>query len=501
MGKCRDGNTQTVNQKRLGGARAVLFVYAMQGLENMAYISNAVSLVTYFYGYMNFSLMKSATTLTNWLGSSFLLVLFGGFISDTYLSRFRATVLFGCIELVGYTLLTVQAHSTLLRPFPCKDVAPGSQCEAADYGQVAVLLSGLYLVALGTGGVKAGLPSLGADQFDEKDPKETGVDMVCKANGKRTKKMAAREKNKGLIPFYGKFLITFLDRAAIMINAHSSHSLNMTGSWYLCTVTQVEETKILIRMLPIIISTIFMNTCLAQLQTFSVQQSTTMDTGILGFHVPGPSLPVIPMVIMAIMVPIYDGVFVPLARKFTGIPRGVQSLQRIGVGLVLSAISMAIAGIMETRRKSVAVEHNMVDSLDPLPMSIFWLGFQYAIFGAADMFTLVGLLEFFYAESSAGMKSLSTAISWSSMAFGYYLSSLVVEVVNKVSGGWLASNNLNRDELNYFYRLLSGLSVLNFGFYLLCASWYRYKKVEEVKQIGGNDFEGKVNVEIGKVNG
>ncbi|KAF9610862.1 hypothetical protein IFM89_025324 [Coptis chinensis] len=254
-------------------------------------------------------------------------------------------------------------------------------------------------------------------------------------------------------------------------------------------------------MLPIIISTIFMNTCLAQLQTFSVQQSTTMDTGILGFHVPGPSLPVIPMVIMAIMVPIYDRVFVPLARKFTGIPRGVQSLQRIGVGLVLSAISMAIAGIMETRRKSVAVEHNMVDSLDPLPMSIFWLGFQYAIFGAADMFTLVGLLEFFYAESSAGMKSLSTAISWSSMAFGYYLSSLVVEVVNKVSGGWLASNNLNRDELNYFYRLLSGLSVLNFGFYLLCASWYRYKKVEEVKQIGGNDFEGKVNVEIGKVNG
>ncbi|KAF9610863.1 hypothetical protein IFM89_025325 [Coptis chinensis] len=116
MGKCRDGNTQTVNQKRLGGARAVLFVYAMQGLENMAYISNA-----------------------------------------------------------GYTLLTVQAHSTLLRPFPCKDVAPGSQCEAADYGQVAVLLSGLYLVALGTGGVKAGLPSLGADQFDEKDPKETGL--------------------------------------------------------------------------------------------------------------------------------------------------------------------------------------------------------------------------------------------------------------------------------------------------------------------------------------
>lgn len=97
------------------------------------------------------------------------------------------------------------------------------------------------------------------------------------------------------------------------------------------------------------------------------------------------------------------------------------------------------------------------------------------------MFTVIGLLEFFYAESSAGMKSLGTAISWCSIAFGYFLSSVVVEVVNKVSGGWLASNNLNRDKLNYFYWLLSVLSVVNLGIYVMCASWYKYKKVE-VKQ-------------------
>ncbi|CAI0465363.1 unnamed protein product [Linum tenue] len=96
------------------------------------------------------------------------------------------------------------------------------------------------------------------------------------------------------------------------------------------------------------------------------------------------------------------------------------------------------------------------------------------------MFTLVGLLEFFYSESSAGMKALSTAISWTSLAFGYFLSTVVVEVVNKVSGGWLESNNLNRDKLNYFYWLLSALSVVNLGAYLLCASWYRYKEVEVV---------------------
>lgn len=259
---------------------------------------------------------------------------------------------------------------------------------------------------------------------------------------------------------------------------HEASTSNTHGPWKLCTVTQVEETKIVVRMLPIILSTVFMNTCFAQLQTFTIQQSTTLDRKIHKFEVPGASIPAIPLLFMFVLIPIYDRVFIPIARKFTGIPTGIRQLQRIGVGLVLSALSMAVAAVVEKHRKSVAIKHNMVESATPLPMSVFWLGYQYAIFGLADMFTLVGLLDFFYSESSSSMKALSTAISWSSLAIGYYTSSIVVSIVNKVSGGWLANNNLNKDKLDYFYWLLAGLSVLNFGFYLLCASWYKYKKVD-----------------------
>ncbi|XP_054818531.1 protein NRT1/ PTR FAMILY 4.5-like isoform X2 [Prosopis cineraria] len=534
----------------------------MEGLENMAFIAMAVSLVTYFFGYMNFNLTKSATTVTNIMGTAFLLALFGGFVSDTYLSRFKTCVLFVSMEILGYGILAVQAHFKQLRPIPCKGAATiqTSQCEAASGGQAAILYTGLYLVALGTGGVKAALPALGADQFDDKDPKEAaqlssffnwfllsltigaivGVTFIvwistnlswewsftiCTISvlfavifiimGKslyrnnvpkgsplvriiqvfvaafRNRKLQIPENeeelheileikgedNQEILKRTDQF--RFLDRAAIIRSTTDAATAISSGPWSLCTVTQVEETKILIRMLPIICSTIFMNTCLAQLQTFSIQQSTTMNPNIKGFKVPGPSIPVIPLLFMFALIPLYDRIFVPLARRITGISTGIRPLQRVGVGLVLSAISMAVAGVVETHRKSVAIQHEMVDSTEPLPLSLFWLGFQYAIFGAADMFTLVGLLEFFYAESSAGMKSLSTAISWSSVAFGYFTSTVVVEVVNKVSGGWLASNNLNRDKLNYFYWLLSALSVLNFGFYLVCASWYRYKKVED----------------------
>ncbi|XP_050211851.1 protein NRT1/ PTR FAMILY 4.5-like [Mercurialis annua] len=579
MGICRDGPDR--QEKKLGGNRAVLFVYAMEGLENMAFVSNALSLVTYFYGYMNFSLTKSATSLTNFMAFSFLLALFGGFISDTFLSRFKTAVLFGCIEVLGYGLLTVQAHFHQLTPVPCKGVAPDqtNQCESATGSQEAFLMVGLYLVALGTGGIKASLPSLGADQFDQNDPKEAaqlssffnwflfsltsgsifgvtflvwistnqGWDLsfgVCTlavffavvflCMGKSLYRIhlpkgspllriaqvfVAAIRNRHLpVPQMIDELhenhdrdtgkqdeilkrtdqFRFLDRAAtVRTNMNgASTSTNSTGPWNLCTVTQVEETKILLRMLPIILSTVFMNTCLAQLQTFTIQQSTTMDTNLLGFHIPGPSIPVIPLLFIFVLVPLYDRIFVPIARKITGIPTGIRHLQRIGVGLVLSAISMAVAGVVETHRKSVAIKHNMVNSTDPLPMSVFWLGFQFAIFGAADMFTLIGLLEFFYSESSAGMKSMGTAISWSSVAIGFFISSATVEIVNKVSGGWLASNNLNRDKLNYFYWLLAGLSVANFGLYLICSSWYKYKTVEvkRVENSGDGDDKGKITL-------
>lgn len=136
-----------------------------------------------------------------------------------------------------------------------------------------------------------------------------------------------------------------------------------------------------------------MNTCLAQLQTFSVSQGSVMSKKLGSFEVPSPSIPVIPLFFLCVLIPIYEFIFVPFARKITNHPSGVTQLQRVGVGLVLSSISMAVAGIIEVKRRDQAIK-------DPSkPISLFWLSFQYAIFGVADMFTLIGLLEFFYREA------------------------------------------------------------------------------------------------------
>ena len=144
-----------------------------------------------------------------------------------------------------------------------------------------------------------------------------------------------------------------------------------------------------------------------------------MDTSIFkSFHIPPASLPIIPILFI---VPVYDQIFIPFARKITGIANGITHLQRIGVGLILSCISMAVAGFLEVKRKGVARDHDMLDAIpviQPLPMSTFWLSFQYFIFGIADLFTYVGLLEYFYSEAPNGLKSVSSCFLWSSMALG-----------------------------------------------------------------------------------
>lgn len=206
-----------------------------------------------------------------------------------------------------------------------------------------------------------------------------------------------------------------------------------------------------------------------------------MDPYLGSWKFPTASIPVIPLVFMSILIPIYEFFIVPLARKITGHPSGISQLQRVGVGLVLSIISMAIAGVIEVKRRNQAIK-------DPMkPISLFWLSFQYGIFGLADMFTVVGLLEFFYKEAPSGMKSLSTCFAWLSMSFGFFLSSIFVDLINSVTKritpskqGWLQGNNLNENKLNLFYWFLAVLSTINFANYLFWASWYKYKKdVEE----------------------
>lgn len=77
------------------------FLYiAMAALENMGFVANMVSLVMYFSAVMLLDNPTAANTLTNFMGSTFLLTLIGAYISDTYLSRLSTALFFGVLEVL-----------------------------------------------------------------------------------------------------------------------------------------------------------------------------------------------------------------------------------------------------------------------------------------------------------------------------------------------------------------------------------------------------------------
>ncbi|KAL4288925.1 hypothetical protein AHAS_Ahas19G0334900 [Arachis hypogaea] len=82
--------------------------------------------------------------------------------------------------------------------------------------------------------------------------------------------------------------------------------------------------------------------------------------------------------------------------------------------------------------------HGLTDSTEPLPITFLWVALRYLFLGSADLFTLTGMMEFFFTKAPWSMRSLATALSWASLAMGYYsstvLESAMMDVDSSVDG-------------------------------------------------------------------
>lgn len=547
-----------------GGVLAAFFVLVVEVMENLAYLANASNLVLYLSKYMHFSPSGSANIVTNFMGTAFLLALLGGFLSDSFFTTYHIFLISASIEFLGLLILTIQAQKVSLQPPPC---SPINTCDQLKGGKAALLFTGLYLAALGVGGIKGSLPPHGAEQFDEntiegRKRRSTFFNyyVFCLSCGAliAVTFVVWIEDNLGWqwglgistltiflsmpifllgssfyrikIPIGSPMTTIFKVLVAAICNkcfprnpsnavmsketgpnsttqpredtevretddgtikevqgsddqffngAMTSNPLHQTLA---CTKKNVEDVKIVMQTIPIFASTIMLNCCLAQLSTFSVQQAATMNTKLGSLTVPPASLPIFPVLFIMVLAPLYSHIVLPFARKVTKTEMGITHLQRIGTGLIMSIVAMAVAALVEMKRKKVAAHHGLLESSEPLPITFLWIALQYLFLGSADLFSLAGLMEFFFTEAPVSVRSLATSFSWASLAIGYYLSSVLVSLVNWLTGlsghkPWLIGSNLNHYHLERFYWLMCVLSGLNFLNYLFWANRYKYQSM------------------------
>ncbi|XP_028242387.1 protein NRT1/ PTR FAMILY 8.3-like [Glycine soja] len=126
------------------------------------------NLVTYLTNRSHEGNVSSARNISIWLGTSYLTPLIGAVLADGYWGRYWTIAVFSAVYFIGMCTLTLSASLPALKPSECL----GSVCPSATPAQYAVSYSGLYVIALGIGGIKSCVPSFGAGKFDNTDPKE-----------------------------------------------------------------------------------------------------------------------------------------------------------------------------------------------------------------------------------------------------------------------------------------------------------------------------------------
>ncbi|URE38740.1 Nitrate transporter 1.1 [Musa troglodytarum] len=156
---------------RTGGWSCAATILGVELCERLTTLGIAVNLVTYLTGTMHLGSAASANIVTNFMGTSFMLCLLGGFIADTYLGRYLTIAIFTAVQASGVAILTISTAAPGLRPPAC-DGSDSGGCVRASGLQLGVLYLGLYLTALGTGGLKSSVSGFGSDQFDETDGAE-----------------------------------------------------------------------------------------------------------------------------------------------------------------------------------------------------------------------------------------------------------------------------------------------------------------------------------------
>ncbi|XP_054816652.1 protein NRT1/ PTR FAMILY 5.4-like isoform X2 [Prosopis cineraria] len=271
----------------------------------------------------------------------------------------------------------------------------------------------------------------------------------------------------------------FLDKAMIIDEVDASS--NTTNPWRLCSLNQVEEMKLVLGLIPIWLTCLYFNLVQAQSSTFFTKQGSTMIRS-LGPHftIPPASLQCISGFVVIIFIPIYDRFLVPIARKFTGKPTGITMLQRIGIGLFLSALTMFVAALAEFKRLKVASDHTLLDSPKAIvPIRVWWMLPQYMLLGFVDALSIVGLQHLCYDQMPEALRSLGAAFYISNAGVANFISSAMISIVEGASRKKWLGNNLNRSHLHYYYFLLAGIGVLNLSVYVVVAKRYVYEKVEE----------------------
>ncbi|KAJ7947755.1 protein NRT1/ PTR FAMILY 2.7-like [Quillaja saponaria] len=156
--------------KRGGWITFPFIIGAMAGLS-LASAGCLANLIVYLIQEFNIKSITAAQISNVLNGCSFLFPVIGAIITDSFSSSFSVISISSGISLMGTVLFTLTAAVDTLRPKPCTEEL--NMCKPPSKFQYLVLYIGIALIAIGIGGTRFTISTMGANQFDK--PENQGI--------------------------------------------------------------------------------------------------------------------------------------------------------------------------------------------------------------------------------------------------------------------------------------------------------------------------------------
>ncbi|KAK9095940.1 hypothetical protein Sjap_021437 [Stephania japonica] len=498
-----------------GGWRSAGFIIGVEIAERFVFYGIICNLITYLTGHLGQSTATAAKNVNAWSGVATLTPLLGAFIADSYLGRYQI-ILYSSLLYVLVIAIAIGGHKPCTQAFGADQFDGHDQEESKSkssffnwwyFGMCSGIGASFLILSyiqdnLGWS-LGIGIPCitivlalvvflLGTNTYRYSTGGENGrrpfvriaqVFVAAARNWRSSKTfpLTAQDEENTITSSLLSNKFRFLDKALRAELQHNQDCSELKDR-SLCSVSQVNEAKAVLQLAPIWCSCLAYAVAFAQPPTLFTKQGSTMDRKIGSkFQIPAASIQVFTAISIIFVMPIYDRIFVPIARAFTNKPYGITTLQRVGCGMLIYTVAMALAAVVEKKRLEIAQNYGLVENPEAtVPMSIWWLVPQYLICGFSDAFAVVGLQEFFYDQVPDELRSIGAALYLSIFGIGSFISGFIISVIDKVtskSGGdsWI-STNLNKGHLDYFYWLLAALNVVGFIAFVYFAKSFIYRR-------------------------
>ena len=374
-------------------------------------------------------------------GAVYFFPLLGACLADFYLGKYRTIIALSIVYCLGHLALAVD------------DTRLG-------------LVTGLSLIALGSGGIKPCVSAHVGDQFGNANKHHLtrvfgwfyiAINMGAFVSSLLTPWLL--ERTGASVAFGVPGILMLLATLVFWLGRNVFVHVPAQPERMRAELRDPEAKRALIRLMPLYLFIALFFALYDQTGSSWVQQAERMSPRFLGFDWYPAQIQAVNPALVLFLVPLFSNVLYPFLRQ----RMELTAVRKILLGLLLASASFLVPAWIESRIQGGAVP------------SIGWQVAAYVILTAAEVLVSVTALEFSYTQAPQTLKSIIMSLYLLSIAVGNWLTAAINYAIATHDGG------ARLDGVAY-YSFFAALMLVGALGFALVSRRYRERLVLQVRE-------------------